>query len=104
MEARFGTHHLGTHGWLRLPVAAALVLVLILTLEASPAAGASHRTCRVTNAKTGQTYTRLQPAVDAAKPGARLVVNGNCFGGTFIDRDIVIVGKKTKRDTARSES
>jgi hypothetical protein len=91
------TRQLGTHGWLRLLVAAALVLVLILTLEASPAAGASREACRVTNAGTGRTHARLQQAVNAAQPGDRLVVKGVCRGGTFIDKDIAITGVKTRR-------
>jgi hypothetical protein len=92
-----GTHHLGTHGWLRLAVATALVLVFILTLEASPAAGASRKACRVENTGSAQEYERLQQAVDAAKPGARLVVTGTCHGGTYIDKDIAIVGQQTER-------
>ena len=95
MGERLGSHQLDTHGWLRLLVAAALVLVFLLTLEASPAAGAAGRVCRVTNAGTGQTYPRLQQAVKAAKPGARLVVKGTCHGGTLIDKDLAIRGDQT---------
>jgi len=97
MPADSGTHHLGNHAMLRLVIAAMLALALILTLEASPAAVASPETCRVTNTDSGRTYTRLQQAVRAAKPGARLIVKGTCHGGTSINKDITIVGKKTKR-------
>ncbi len=92
MQTWLGTHHLGTHGWLRLAVAAALVLVLILTLEASPAAGASRKACRVTNTDSGRSYTALQAAVDAASRADRLIVKGTCVGETVIKKDLVIVG------------
>jgi len=82
MSTDMGTHHLGTHGWLRLVLAALLVLVFLLTLEASPAAAAKSATCSVTNTDSGRTYTRLQTAVDAAKPGARLVVGVCPLGET----------------------
>jgi hypothetical protein len=73
-----------------------LALALILTLEVSPTAAASAKACRVTNTDSGRTYTRLQQAVDAAKPGVRLVVTGMCHGGTFIDKDIAIAGVATR--------
>ena len=68
-----------------------------------PATAASDRPCRVADPATGQTYTRLQQAVDAAKPGARLIVNGICYGGTFIDRDITIVGQGTERTSVHPQ-
>ncbi len=78
-------------------VVAALVLVFVLTLEASPAAGASRKACRVKNASTGQTYTRLQQAVDAAESGQALIVKGTCVGATEFRKDLVIKGVKTRR-------
>ncbi len=96
MSTDTGTHHLDTHGWLRLLVATALVLVLILTLEASPAAGALAKACRVRNADTGRGYATLQQAVDAARRGDRLTVRGICRGTTVIDKDLVIVGERTE--------
>ena len=35
--------------------------------------------------------------MDAAKPGAHLVVKGTCLGGTFIDKSLAIRGVKTRR-------
>ena len=80
-----------------LPLAVLLAFLMLLTLEASPAAAASSKACRVRNTSTGQTYKRLQQAVKAAKPGARLVVKGTCHGGTFIDKSLAIVGTTTER-------
>ncbi len=97
MDARPHSHHLGTHGSLRLLVAAALVLILALTLEASPAAGASRTACRVRNADTGRAYTRLQQAVDAAKSGQALVVKGICHGATVINKNLLIEGERTRK-------
>jgi hypothetical protein len=96
MEAGHGSHPLGAHGWLGLLAAAVLLIVFILTLEVSSATAASPKACRVTNATTELVYGRLQQAVNAAKPGARLTVRGVCQGGTFIDRDVTIQGSKTR--------
>ena len=95
MGAWHGSHSPGTHGWSRLLVAAALVIVLITSLEANPAA-ASGRPCRVTDTAGGQTYARLQQAVNGARSGARLTVTGVCHGGTVIDKDLVIEGSRTR--------
>ena len=97
MSADSGTHHLGHHARLRLVIVAMLALALILTLEVSPAAAASAKACRVTNTDSGRSFPRLQQAVDAAKPGARLVVKGTCHGGTFIDKDLAIRGVRSER-------
>ena len=86
-----------THGTLRACIAAVVALALLVTLGATSASAAKATTCSVANTDTGRTYIRLQQAVDAAKPGAHLVVKGTCHGGTFIDKDLVIVGTKTKR-------
>ena len=78
-------------------VTAALVLFLILTLEASPAAGASRTACRVTNTDSGRSYAALQAAVDAAGSGQTLIVRGTCHGTTVIGKDLVIQGVRTRR-------
>jgi hypothetical protein len=92
VDARLGSNHRCTHGWLPLAVPAALVVVFSLTLQASPAAGASPTSCRVENADTGSSYTTLQSAVDAAEPGVRLIVRGTCVGTTVIDKRLAIKG------------
>lgn len=38
-----------------------------------------------------------EAAVDAAKPGLRLVLRGTCVGETVIKKDVVIVGVETER-------
>ena len=81
---------------LGLLVAAALVLVLVLTLEASPAAGDSRRACRVTNTDSGKSYTALQAAVDAAKSGARLTIRGTCVGNTVVAKDLTLAGVNSR--------
>ena len=78
-------HGLGTHGWRSL--VATLAAALLVTLGATSASAAKSATCSVTNTDSGRTYPRLQQAVDAAKPGAHLVVRGTCHGGTFIDKE-----------------
>ena len=83
--------------WGRLLVAAALVLVLVLTLEAGPAAGASPKACRVTNTGTGRSYERLRDAVRAADPAHTLIVTGRCLGVTEIRIDLVIKGATSRR-------
>ena len=90
MTSRLGSPHIVTGR-----VAVILASLLIVTSGAAPAAGASVKSCRVTNADSGQTHTRAQHAVNAAKPGARLVVSGICYGGTVIDRDLVLEGFQT---------
>jgi len=96
MGMRLGSAHgLGAHVW-RLLISA-LAVTLLMTLGATSASAAKSATCSVTNTDSGRTYPRLQQAVDAAKPGAHLVVKGHCHGGTFIDKSLGIVGKETKR-------
>jgi hypothetical protein len=72
-----------------------MATVLLLTVGAAPAASASPKACRVTNASSGQTYPGLQAAVDAAKRSDRLTVRGVCHGGTVIDKSLVIEGVTT---------
>jgi hypothetical protein len=96
MGMRLGSAHgLGAHTWrLLIP---ALAVALLMALGATSASAARSATCSITNKDSARTYTRLQQAVDAAKPGARLVIEGTCQGGTFIDKDLVIIGKRTER-------
>jgi hypothetical protein len=80
----------GSRGTWGLLSAAIVALVLIVRLEATPAAAASP--CKVTNRESGRTYSSLQQAVKAVRPGADLVVTGTCHGGTFIDKDLLVQG------------
>jgi hypothetical protein len=86
-----------TQGLWRPLVAGIVALALVVTLGAMSASAAKTMTCVVTNTDTGKTYTRLQQAVDAAEPGARLTVKGTCVGGAFIDKDLAIRGVKTRQ-------
>ena len=87
-----------SHDAWRLAIAAIIVaLALDVTLGATSAWAASPSACVVTNTDSGRTYPRLQTAVDAAKPGARLVVRGTCHGGTFINKSITVAGQQTER-------
>ncbi len=86
----------GVYVRLWLPGVAAVVLV-ILTLEANRATGASPQACQVRNAESGKTYGRLQQAVNAAKPGAHLIVKGTCRGTTTIDKSLAIMGVTRRR-------
>jgi hypothetical protein len=82
------------HGTGRL-LACVTALALVMAPAATSASAATSATCSVQNPITGKIYRRLQQAVDAAKPGARLVVKGLCHGGTFIDKDLAIRGDQT---------
>jgi predicted outer membrane repeat protein len=46
--------------------------------------------CTVVNATTSQSYTSLQAAVSAAKPGDTLTIAGTCAGETTVDRDLTL--------------
>lgn len=76
----------------RRAVKAVLVAGLVgasVTAGALPA-GATPPPCRVSNGAT--TYGTLQTAVDAASPGARLVVTGTCRGSTVVTRSVTLAG------------
>lgn len=75
-----------------IPLALTAALALLLVLAAAPAAAVADRACQVTNPASGQTFGRLQRAVDMASPGERLVVRGLCPGRTLIAKDLVIRG------------
>ena len=83
-----------THGIWRSLIAASVALALVMALGATSASAAS-LDCRVQNTDTGKTYTALQAAVDSARKGDRLTVGGECHGGTFIDKSLVIEGVET---------
>ena len=91
-----GTRLTTTQGLWRLRVAAMAALALQVTLGATSASAAKSTTCSVMNTDRGEAYTRLQAAVDAARPGAHLVVKGTCLGGTVIDKSLVIDGIWTR--------
>jgi hypothetical protein len=61
------------------------------TLAAAGPAEATSSTCRVTNGAT--TVRDLQAAIDAAAPGARLVISGTCSGPFAVTKDLALVGK-----------
>lgn len=74
-------------------IAATLVALVLLAMVGSvPVSAASRMACRVQNTDTGQTFTALQPAVDAAEPGVRLVMRGTCVGTTVTDKRLAIKG------------
>jgi hypothetical protein len=79
-------------------VASVLVLMFVLLQAAGPVRGSWRHPCRITNVGSGQNHTGLQRAVDAARWGDRLAVEGKCHGGTLIDKSVVIVGIGTPAD------
>ena len=91
MDTRLTTTH---RIWRSLGVTS-VALTLVMTVGATSASAASPTACRVQNQDTGKTFTALQAAVDAARPGDRLTVRGICRGTTVIDRDLVIAGIRT---------
>ena len=96
MRMRRGSAHgLGAYTW-RLLISASTVALLV-TLAAASVSAAKPATCSVTNTDTGQTYTRLQQAVDAAKPGHTITVKGTCVGKTHIRKSLVIKGITSPR-------
>ena len=97
MAMRLGSAHgLGARSW-GLFIAAIIALAFVMTPAATPATAAKAATCSVTNRGSGRTHSRLQQAVDAAKPGAHLVVEGTCRGGTFINKKLAITGATTRK-------
>lgn len=81
----------------RLLIAAIVAVALIGGIDAVPAVGASPRACQIRNVNTGQTYQRLQRAVDAARSGHRLAVRGLCRGSTVIGKRLAIKGVRKGR-------
>lgn len=95
MDTRYTTIHglSATSVWRH--AAALLVAVVLVAMLAVPASAAASE-CLVTNVDTGQTFTALQPAVDAASTGVRLTVQGTCEGGVVIVKNLVIEGMRTQ--------
>ena len=58
-------------------------------LAASPVYGAK---ARVTNETTGQQYTSLQSAIDAANSGDVLKLKGHFYGTFFINKSLSLIG------------
>jgi len=90
-----------THDTRRLLLAIIVVLAVVMGLGATSASAAPPTVCRVQNTDTGTTYQALQPAVDAASRGARLIVRGTCVGTTIIGKEILYrwtlsVGRRIK--------
>jgi predicted outer membrane repeat protein len=50
--------------------------------------------CTITNQATGQTYARLQPAVNVASVGDTLLVRGTCTGTTTVGIDLNLRGQR----------
>jgi hypothetical protein len=70
----------------------AIVIVIAWSVALASSASASPR-CRVTDALTGQSYTTLQEAVNAASTGDTLKVHGTCEGDTTISKSLTIDGQ-----------
>jgi hypothetical protein len=69
------------------------VLVVAGTTAAAVAVAvspATASTCQVINGSTA--FPSVQAAVDAAAPGARLVISGTCIGSTVVTKDLTLAG------------
>jgi nitrous oxidase accessory protein NosD len=75
-------------------VSAISVAFSAIALAGPVAAATHHHRCLVVDVTTGASFHHLQPAVDAAPPGAKLRVKGTCVGTTVIGRNIRIVGHR----------
>jgi hypothetical protein len=62
-------------------------MVAATAVMVTPAAAAA---CRVTNGAAA--FGSLQAAVDAAAPGARLVISGTCTGATVVTKNLTLAG------------
>src|SRR5438309_6093558 len=73
----------------------------IIGLAAVPAAAATGTgtgtECRVQDTTIHVVYTDLQPAIDQAAAGDRIVVRGTCVGAFSVDKDLTLVGHPTPR-------
>jgi hypothetical protein len=68
-----------------------VVSLLIVGVPLAVAAGVSR--CSIINNAAANSYTSLQAAVDAASPGAALLVRGRCIGVTMINKSLSITGQ-----------
>src|SRR5215211_6691542 len=73
-----------------LTIVAALALAASTLISSAPSAVGAQASCGVSNARTHQSYTSLQAAVDAAKARDTLEVGGRCVGSTTVAKDITI--------------
>jgi hypothetical protein len=65
-------------------------VVAAATIGAAVPASAAAPACTVRNGSAA--FSSLQAAVDAAGPGARLVVSGTCRGSTVVTKDLTLAG------------
>jgi hypothetical protein len=73
-----------------LTIVAALALAVSTLISSAPSAVGAPPSCGVSNARTQQSYTSLQAAVDAAKARDTLEVKGTCVGSTTVAKAITI--------------
>lgn len=73
-----------------LMIVAALALAASTLISSAPSAVSAPPSCGVSNARTQQSYTSLQAAVDAAKARDTLEVKGTCVGSTTVAKAITI--------------
>jgi hypothetical protein len=76
-----------------LMIVAALALAASTLISSAPSAVSAPPSCGVSNARTQQSYTSLQAAVDAAKARDILEVKGRCVGSTTVAKAITIKGE-----------
>jgi hypothetical protein len=80
----------------RAMLASVAALTLVATIvAAAPASAASPTACRVKNLDSGVTKPSLQKAVNAAKAGQRLTVQGTCKGTTTLGKSLAVKGVRT---------
>jgi hypothetical protein len=83
----------GSGGRTAAALVAAATLGGSMLLATSPASQAATAKCLVINARMGTTYSDLQSAAEAARPGATLWVRGACPGAN-ISTDLTITGQQ----------
>jgi nitrous oxidase accessory protein NosD len=77
----------------RRPLLLALTLAALTALATiSSVSVASRPNCLVVNARTGQHFATLQPAVDATTPGDTLRVKDTCYGDTTVINTKLFIG------------
>lgn len=79
----------------RAALSGGLTVAVLLGVVPAVAAQAAGTDCAVKNLTHVASFSSLQAGVDAATAGDTLQVRGRCVGGTTIDRNLRIVGKKT---------
>jgi predicted outer membrane repeat protein len=77
-------------------VGAAFGLGAAMVMAVAPAGQAALSSCQATDLTSGAAVSAdLQGVIDAASPGDTVQVEGVCFGGFVIDKDLTVVGKAT---------